>query len=35
VRLCERAGFVVERTIVNRVGGSSLVMLRTLRSTRI
>ena len=30
VRLYERAGFVVERTIANRVGGSSLVMRRTL-----
>ena len=30
VRLYERAGFVVERTVVNRVGGSSLVMRRTL-----
>lgn len=30
VRLYERAGFVVERRVVNRVGGDSLVMRRTL-----
>ena len=30
VRLYVRAGFVGEQTIVNRVGGSSLVMRRTL-----
>lgn len=30
VRLYERAGFVVERTVVNRVGGSSIVMRRAL-----
>jgi ribosomal protein S18 acetylase RimI-like enzyme len=30
VRLYERAGFVIEQTIVNRVGGNSLVMRRTL-----
>lgn len=30
VRLYERAGFVVDRRIVNRVGGDSLVMRRSL-----
>lgn len=31
VRLYERVGFVAERTVVNRVGGVSLVMRLSLR----